>query len=80
MNFQIKNCNYIINYVIIITLVYLIYYYFVHKNNNEEYAPDRKRTDPQSDWNIVEEIRKLRKQQDNNINSYSEKRKNELYI
>ena len=44
--------------------------------SDENYAPNRERTDPQSDWNIIEEIRRIRARQQKNITKMSSRNYN----
>lgn len=77
-NLQINNYNVIINTVIILVIVVILYNSLPHLysiDSTEDYAPNRERTDPQSDWNIIEEIRTLRERQENNIKSLSKQRR-----
>lgn len=75
---QINNYNVIINTVVILAIVVVLYNSLpclYSMDTTEDYAPNRERTDPQSDWNIIEEIRTLRERQDNNIRSLSKQRR-----
>ena len=52
----------IVLYVLAI-IVIMLFIWYVSPNlltGKENYAPDRERTDPQSDWNIVEAIKSIR--------------------
>jgi len=49
-------------YVVIIIFI-IIFIWFVQPfifSDKEDYAPNRERTDPQSDWNIVEDIKSIK--------------------
>lgn len=78
LDLQINNYNVIINTIVILAIVIILYNslpYLYNTDDTEDYAPDRERTDPQSDWNIIEEIRTIRERQENNIRSLSQQRK-----
>ena len=45
----------------------------INNMSDENYAPNRERTDPQSDWNIVEEIRMIMNRQQKKISKLSER-------
>jgi len=52
-------------YVVIIVFI-IIFIWFVQPfvfSDKEDYAPNRERTDPQSDWNIVEAIKAIKNAQ-----------------
>ena len=71
---NINNYKVVINVIAITCVLLVIYYcipYFSGEDMDESYAPDRERTDPQSDWNITEEIRAIRAQQHRNLSSLS---------
>ena len=79
----INKFNVLINVLIISVIIILLYYYFPKLcnwvypededgNNAEQYAPNRERTDPQSDWNIIEEAKKIRIRQKENLNKLSQ--------
>ena len=74
---EVNNKRIIVNVVLLIGVLMVIYYcvipYLDKKSDksDENYAPDRQRTDPQSDWNIVEEIRQIRSRQQKNITKMS---------
>ena len=53
-------------YVIIIIFIIIFIWYVqpsIFSDGKEDYAPTRERTDPQSDWNIVEKIEAIKAMQ-----------------
>ncbi len=79
---QVDNFSILKHVLIIAGILVLIYYSFPYlysltmesDKQSEKYAPDRERTDPQSDWNIIEEVRAIRKRQLENISRLSHSR------
>lgn len=72
---EVNNRRIIINVIVLVGVLMIIYYYaipYLNENGSDEnYAPNRERTDPQSDWNIIEEIRAIRARQQKNIGKMS---------
>ena len=60
-------------YVVIIVFI-IIFIWFIHPlvfSDKEEYAPNRERTDPQSDWNIVDAINAIKAKQSKWFSQYT---------
>jgi hypothetical protein len=64
------------NVLLVVGVLVLICYLAPYLNRSDEsYAPDRERTDPQSDWNIIEAVKAIRERQQRNINRMSIRKK-----
>lgn len=58
--------------VIIIAIIILLFWWGSGMFDDESYSPIRERSDQQSDFNIFEEVEKIRKQQKANLNNMSQ--------